>query len=253
MMQTILNRFRDTPISWVADSFKPMTPLVTNALPMSLLTTAKGCSRVLEHYLSLHADDATQTEKRRARISMWSQWYFANLLPGWVIVSLSHGWQLPIGTENVYLSLQDEGLPNQIYLDGPGEALLSTQPMARFDQMIEQHLRPVCQALADVSGLKPGIYWSNAGVRVSWGIKQAERVNADISDGMALLEARELHYGGKNPLYQPMRPEDPQDDNSPQFRRQCCLRYELADHVMCSSCPLLLAERKSGKKRKSPA
>ncbi|WP_188471658.1 siderophore-iron reductase FhuF [Hafnia psychrotolerans] len=253
MMQTILNRFRDTPISWVADSFKPMTPLVTNALPMSLLTTAKGCSRVLEHYLSLHADDATQTEKRRARISMWSQWYFANLLPGWVIVSLSHGWQLPISTENVYLSLQDEGLPNQIYLDGPGEALLSTQPMARFDQMIEQHLRPVCQALADISGLKPGIYWSNAGVRVSWGIKQAERVNADISDGMALLDARELHYGGKNPLYQPMRPEDPQDDNSPQFRRQCCLRYELADHVMCSSCPLLLAERKSGKKRKSPA
>ncbi|GAB2930505.1 hydroxamate siderophore iron reductase FhuF [Hafnia psychrotolerans] len=252
-MQTILNRFRDTPISWVADSFKPMTPLVTNALPMSLLTTAKGCSRVLEHYLSLHADDATQTEKRRARISMWSQWYFANLLPGWVIVSLSHGWQLPISTENVYLSLQDEGLPNQIYLDGPGEALLSTQPMARFDQMIEQHLRPVCQALADISGLKPGIYWSNAGVRVSWGIKQAERVNADISDGMALLDARELHYGGKNPLYQPMRPEDPQDDNSPQFRRQCCLRYELADHVMCSSCPLLLAERKSGKKRKSPA
>ncbi len=252
-MQTILNRFRDTPISWVADSFKPMTPLVTNALPMSLLTTAKGCSRVLEHYLSLHADDATQTEKRRARISMWSQWYFANLLPGWVIVSLSHGWQLPISTENVYLSLQDEGLPNQIYLDGPGEALLSTQPMARFDQMIEQHLRPVCQALADLSGLKPGIYWSNAGVRVSWGIKQAERVNADISDGMALLNARELHYGGKNPLYQPMRPEDPQDDNSPQFRRQCCLRYELADHVMCSSCPLLLAERKSGKKRKSPA
>jgi len=253
MMQTILNRFRDTPISWVADSFKPLTPLVTHALPMSLLTTAEGCNSVLERYLSMYAEDACHTEKRRARISMWSQWYFANLLPGWVIVSLSQGWQLPIAAQDVYISLQEEGLPNQIYLNGPGEALHSAQPMARFDSMIEQHLRPVCQALADLSGLKPGIYWSNAGVRVAWGIKQAERVNANISDGMALLDARELHYGGKNPLHQPLRPEDPQDENSPQFRRQCCLRYDLADHVMCPSCPLLLAERKSGKKRKSPA
>jgi len=253
MMQTILNSFRDGPVSWVADSFKPMTPLVTNALPMSLLTTAEGCASVLERYLTLHAEDAGKLEQRRARISMWSQWYFATLLPSWVIVSLSHGWQLPIATGNVYLALQDEGLPYQIYLEGPGAALTSDLPMARFDQMIEQHLRPVCQALAEVSGLKPGIYWSNAGIRVGWGVKQAELVNADISDGMALLNARELRDGGKNPLFQPMRPENPQDENSPLFRRQCCLRYDLSDHVMCSSCPLLLAERKSGKIRRSPA
>ncbi|QMV51503.1 siderophore-iron reductase FhuF [Ewingella americana] len=252
-MQTILDSFRDGPISWVADSFKPMTPLVTNALPMSLLTTADGCASVLERYLTLHAEDASHVEKRRARISMWSQWYFANLLPSWVIVSLSHGWQLPIAADNVYLALQDEGLPHQIYLDGPGAAFTSPQPMDRFEEMIEQHLRPVCHAMAEISGLKPGIYWSNAGIRVGWGIKQAELVNADISDGMALLNARELPDGGKNPLFQPMRPENPLDENSPQFRRQCCLRYELADHAMCPSCPLLLAERKSGKKRKSPA
>ena len=136
MMQTILNSFRDSPISWVADSFKPMTPLVTNALPMSLLTSAEGCASVLERYLTLYAEDARHPEKRRARISMWSQWYFASLLPSWVIVSLSRGWQLPIATQDVYLSLQEEGLPSQIYLDGTGEALLSAQPMARFDQMI---------------------------------------------------------------------------------------------------------------------
>jgi ferric iron reductase protein FhuF len=59
---------------------------------MSLLTTAEGCNSVLERYLSMYAEDACHTEKRRARISMWSQWYFANLLPGWVIVSLSQGW-----------------------------------------------------------------------------------------------------------------------------------------------------------------
>lgn len=252
-MQTILDSFRDGPISWVADSFKPMTPLVTNALPMSLLTTSDGCASVLERYLKHHVEEASNLEKRRARISMWSQWYFANLLPSWVIISLSHSWQLPIAADNVYLTLQDEGLPNQIYLDGPGTAFTSPQPMTRFDEMIEQHLRPVCHAMAEISGLKPGIYWSNAGIRVGWGIKQAELVDADITDGMALLNARELPGGDKNPLFQPMRPENPLDDNSPQFRRQCCLRYELADHVMCSSCPLLLAERKSGKKRKSPA
>lgn len=250
-MQRLLDSFRDTPVSWVADTFKPLTPLVTNAVPMSHLTTAEGCASVLKRYLDANAADAAQCDKRRARISMWSQWYFATLLPSWAIVSLRHGWQLPIAAQNVYLCMQEEGLPAQIYLDGEGEALTSAEPMARFDVMIEQHLRPVCEALAEFSGLKPGIYWSNAAIRVGWGVKQAELANADISDGMALMESRELRRGGKNPLFQPLRPENPADPDSPQYRKQCCLRYCLADHAMCPSCPLLLAERKSGKRRKT--
>ena len=214
-MQRLLDSFRDTPVSWVADTFKPLTPLVTNAVPMSHLTTAEGCASVLKRYLDANAADAAQCDKRRARISMWSQWYFATLLPSWVIVSLRHGWQLPIAAQNVYLCMQEEGLPAQIYLDGEGEALTSAEPMARFDVMIEQHLRPVCEALAEFSGLKPGIYWSNAAIRVGWGVKQAELANADISDGMALMESRELRRGGKNPLFQPLRPENPADPDSP--------------------------------------
>ena len=60
----------------------------------------------------------------------------------------------------------------------------------------------------------------------------AELVNADISDGMRLMESRELRYGGKNPLFQPLRAEDPSDPDSPQYRKQCCLRYDLADHAI---------------------
>ena len=70
---------------------------------------------------------------------------------------------------------------------------------------------------------------------------------------MQLMASRDLRYGGKNPLFQPLRAEDPSDPDSPQYRNQCCLRYDLADHAMCPSCPLLLAERKSGKRRKTLA
>lgn len=242
-MQTILESFRDGPLYWVADNFKPMTPLTANAFPMSLMSTAEGCAHVLASYLAANPEDASQRETRRARISMWSQWYFANLLPSWVIVSLSHNWLLPIAPDKVFLTLQENGLPNQLYLEGNGKPLASTLPMARFEEMIELHLRPICLALAELSELKAGIYWSNAGVRVNWGLQQAALINVDISDGLQLLNARTLRHCAKNPLFQPVRPENPQDANSPLFRRQCCLRHELSDHAMCPSCPLLLAEK----------
>ncbi|QII40642.1 siderophore-iron reductase FhuF [Rouxiella badensis] len=246
MMQTLFDSFRDGPIPWVADQFKFMTPEVADALPLSLLTSEQGCTRLLERYLAVHAEDAGQIDKRRARISMWSQWYFANLLPSWVIISLSHNWQLPIHPEKLFMSLQEEGLPSQIYLQGEGEAFTprAESPFHRFEEMIEQHLRPVCQALADASSLKPGIYWGNAAVRVNWGIQQAELIAADTRDGNALMDARELAAGRKNPLFQPLRPENPRDPQSPLYRRQCCLRYELRDVAMCPSCPLLLAEKR---------
>ncbi|MEG3132455.1 siderophore-iron reductase FhuF [Rouxiella sp. T17] len=246
MMQTLFDSFRDGPIPWVGDQFRPMSDTITDALPLSLLATEEGCASLLQQYLRVHADDASQPEKRRARISMWSQWYFANLLPSWVIISLSHNWQLPIHPDKLFLSLQEEGLPCQIYLQGEGEAFIAQPdaPFYRFEEMIESHLRPVCQAMAAVSGLKPGIYWGNAAVRVGWGIQQAELINADIREGTALVEARELSAGRKNPLFQPLRPENPCDPESPLFRRQCCLRYELTDVAMCSSCPLLLAEKR---------
>lgn len=246
MIQTLLDSFRDGPLPWVADQFKLISPEVTDALPLSLLTSPEGCASLLERYLKVHAEDAAQTDKRRARISMWSQWYFANLLPSWVIISLSHNWQLPIHPSRLFLSLQQEGLPSQIYLLDEGSAFCPDpdSPLQRFEEMIEQHLRPVCQSMAEVSGLKPGIYWGNAAVRVEWGVQQAELINADTREGKALIETRELSAGRKNPLFQPLRPENPQDANSPLFRRQCCLRYELPDIAMCPSCPLLLAEKR---------
>lgn len=245
-MQTLFDSFRDGPLPWVADQFKLMTPDITDALPLSLLTTEEGCLILLQHYLAAHAQDASQPHTRRARISMWSQWYFANMLPSWVIVSLTHNWQLPIHPDKLFMSLQEEGLPSQIYLQGQGEAFVAQPdaPFHRFEEMIEQHLRPVCQALATISDLKPGIYWGNAAVRVNWGVQQLELTQVDSSEGKALIDARELSPGRKNPLFQPVRPENPCDPTSTLYRRQCCLRYELDDIAMCPSCPLLLAEKR---------
>ncbi|WP_369788234.1 siderophore-iron reductase FhuF [Rouxiella sp. WC2420] len=245
-MQILFDSFRDGPLPWVADQFKFMTSDVSDALPLSLLTTEAGCASLLDRYLTAHAQEVRQIDQRRARISMWSQWYFANVLPSWVIISLTHNWQLPIRPDQLYLSLQEEGLPNQIYLQSEGEAFVAHDdaPFYRFDEMIEQHLRPVCQALAAVSDLKPGIYWGNAAVRVNWGIQQAELLNIDTREGKALIDARELSAGRKNPLFQPLRPENPCDPASTLYRRQCCLRYDLPDVAMCPSCPLLLAEKR---------
>ncbi len=248
MMQTIIDNLSSGPLNWVAERLKPLTPEVESAWSMQQLTTPEGCAQVLQRYLDVHMGSDTDPQQLRARVSMWSQWYFAMLLPSWVIVSLSHNWQLPIAPERVFLTLQENGLPEQIYFDGPGEPFIEGLPLARFDVMIEQHLRSVCQSMAEISGLKPGIYWSNAGVRIAWGIEQAQLINADARDGLALLEARVLRDGSKNPLIDPVRAENPSDPNSIRYRRQCCLRYELADHEICSTCPLELAK----KRRRNP-
>lgn len=246
MISTLFARFRAGPLPWVADQLQLLTPEVRDVLPVSLLTHEAGCASMLSRYLQIHAGDTNQIEQRRARISMWSQWYFANLLPAWVIVSLSHNWQLPIRPDRLFISLQQQGLPGQLYFQGEAQAFTpdTNLPLARFTSLIEQHLRPVCQALAALSDMKPGIYWGNAAVRLHWGIEQAALLNADTTDGLALINARTLSDGGKNPLFQPLRAEHPDNPDSPLFRRQCCLRYRLADHAMCSSCPLLLVEKR---------
>jgi len=114
MMQTIIDNLSSGPLNWVADRLKPLTPDVANAWSMQLLTTPEGCAQVLQRYLDTHLDNSADLVQLRARVSMWSQWYFAMLLPSWVIVSLSHNWQLPIAPEQVFLTLQENGLPEQI-------------------------------------------------------------------------------------------------------------------------------------------
>lgn len=241
-MLTILDSFADGPLDWVKTMFVPYDADAERVVPAGRLLTPEGARDLLSAYLAAH--DAAE---HRARVSMWSQWYFARLLPVWVIVNLSHQWQLPISADRVWFQLNEDGLPLQFMLQGDGEPVTETDPLVRFAGMV-QHIAPVCQILADLAGLKPGIFWNNAAVRIQWGIEQAELINADVTPGQALLTARTLCDGSKNALFEPTRREIPTDAASPSFRRQCCLRYELCDHEMCPSCPLLLAE-----KRRRPA
>ncbi len=239
MMLTILDSFSDGPLDWVKQAFIPLENGDRSALSMTRLTSPEGARELLSTYL----DNFPATE-HRARVSMWSQWYFAKLLPSWTVVNLLCNWQLPIEPDRVFLRLGEDGLPVQFLLAEPGEAVVKTGSLARFVNMIDSHLAPVCHSLAAISGLKPGLYWNNAAIRVGYGITQAASTQADISDGWALLAARQLDDGRKNPLFEPVRHEIPGDETSARYRKQCCLRNELCDHEICPSCPLLLAEKR---------
>lgn len=236
-MQTILDSFADGPLDWVRPMFIPYAGQA-GAVSATQLLTPEGAQAVMASYLAAHP-----ASEQRARVSMWSQWYFARLLPVWVIINLARDWQLPIEASHIWFELNEQGLPLQFMLAGDGEPVAEREPLSRFDGMV-QHIAPLCRIMAEMAGLKPGIFWNNAAVRIHWGIEQAQLVNADVHAGEALLAARELCDGSKNPLCDPMRHEIPTDATSPRYRRQCCLRYELCDHEMCPSCPLLQAEKR---------
>ncbi|HSP30993.1 MAG TPA: siderophore-iron reductase FhuF [Halomonas sp.] len=55
----------------------------------------------------------------------------------------------------------------------------------------------------------------------------------------ALLEARTLPNGKRNPLFQPVRHFQPKgSEEVKRVRKLCCLRYLLEEFDTCGTCPL---------------
>lgn len=189
-----------------------------------------------------------QGEDRAAVISIWSQWYFALLLAPWARINMLFDWQLPVRPQAISFTLAETGVPEQFILENEGGPSPAGSGQVRFKELMELHLLPVCRTLSQIAGIKPGLFWNNAGIRLVHGFNMAREQGADITLATDFLAARTLPDGSVNRLYQPVRvitlpPEPPKI-----IRRLCCLRYKLSGLEYCPSCPLLEADKRKAER-----
>lgn len=179
----------------------------------------------------------------RGLASIWSKYYFIKLIPPVVAASLILDQRLPLSLDHLQLILDEGGLPAAFKLAHSGQRWTPTPADAfeRFDDLLEQHLRPFIDALARHVRLSPKVLWSNAGNYFEWllGVLENAMPHADVSHGHHLLDARHLPDGRRNPLYQPVRyiKVEGQDELKRQ-RRVCCIRYRVNGLDYCANCPL---------------
>ncbi|ANI31817.1 hypothetical protein PL78_18580 [Yersinia entomophaga] len=197
------------------------------------LYTPERALTLISPLLNLHSN-----EDRAALVSKWSQWYFARLLGPWMRINLQFNWQLPILPEHIGLTLNEAGVVESFILSHSGHQVTQQDPERRFQQLVQDHLTPVCGTLSQLAGMGESLFWNNAGIRLYQGIKMAQEQQANTQIAEHFLALRTLSDGSKNKLFQPVRQVTEKSGNIRIERRLCCLRYRLNGLEICSTCPL---------------
>lgn len=176
----------------------------------------------------------------QAVATQWSKWHFSVLVPPVLIASIVADWHLPTDLAQTGIVLSPDHRTAAVRLPGAGERRHVTDAHERFAMLIDGHLAPLIAALARAGGLPAKVLWSNAG-NIAEGIvgECAARLGADhpgVVQARALLAAKSLADGSRNPLFEPIRHFP---DRTPARRRRiCCLRYRIAALPLCKTCPL---------------
>jgi ferric iron reductase protein FhuF len=208
------------------------------AVPLSMLLTAPHLDSLLTRFGAQYGEG-----DRRGLASMWSKYYFVRLIPPVVAASLILGHRLPLTLDRVQLVLDEQGMPAAFKLPDAGQqwAAPPADPFARFDALIEGHLRPFIDTYASLVRVSSKVLWSNAGNYFEWllGVLAKATPHADLSHGHALLNAAALPDGRRNPLYQPVRYIKVAGQRElKRQRRVCCVRYLVGGLAVCGNCPL---------------
>lgn len=180
---------------------------------------------------------------RRAVASLWSKWHLSAVISAGLAANLLLERDLPLGLEALHLELAPEGQTRRLWLAHDGTPLASRDPLARFSTLIDDHLTPLIAALAAHSGASPKVFWSNAGNYFEY-FAEALEAHPMASPGAAeparaLLAARQLPDGRRNPLFQPVRYLAAAAGGEPERRRRlCCIRYLIPELGYCGNCPL---------------
>jgi len=227
----------------IADSFLLTAPAGKTLYSAADLCAPATALPIIAPFLRLH-----QGEDRAAVISMWSQWYFARLLPTWTRISLAYCWQLPSEPRAIRFTLEDNGVPGEFILAGAGgETPENEDIFACFGPLVAGHLQPICHTLGHLAGIAPSLFWNNAAIRIAYGFTLAQERGVDTAAADPLLTSKTLPDGTANRLFAPVRQVI--TDQGPQsIRRLCCLRYKLSDTDYCPSCPRLLAAQRKNRR-----
>lgn len=208
-------------------------------VPLRTFLTNEYLNDVLTRFGTAYPDSDP-----RGLASIWSKHYFIKLIPPVVAASLILDHRLPLHLDHLQLILDDNGLPAAFKLPDPGQhwTPAPVDAFARFDDVVEHHLRPFIDTFARHVRLSPKVLWSNAGNYFEWllGVLANAMPQADVSHGHQLLNAHYLPDGRRNPLHQPVRylKVDGQAALKRQ-RRVCCIRYRVNGLELCDNCPVL--------------
>ncbi|WP_033793417.1 siderophore-iron reductase FhuF [Pantoea septica] len=186
-------------------------------------------------YLYRQHPDAVQEAKPVQ--SLWAQWYFGLLLPPLMLALLAESRALDCSPQHIHVQFHEHGHPCAFWIatHEDEEARYLTAPQ-RIDRLIQQHLIPAVNAIAQHGGINARLIWNNMGFSFHWFLGELKT----LLDEAIILQLEQtifftsrLQDGSDNPLYRTMLPR-----GGEMVRRSCCQRYRIPDVERCGNCTL---------------
>ncbi|MGO1615800.1 MAG: siderophore-iron reductase FhuF [Halomonas sp.] len=233
-------------------------PLIGGTPPLEAFKTARWRNADwLKEDLSRFAEQYPDGDQR-AVVSIWSKWHLSALTVPTLTANLLLNRDLPVGLDDMQVIFNDKGATSRLWLPHEGTPITTQDPFERFATLIEQHWAPLIEQLAAISGAAQRVFWSNAGGYLDFYVNAlGEHPLANrqaFEAAKALLEARTLPNGKRNPLFQPVRYFTPKgSEEVKRVRKLCCLRYLLDEFDTCGTCPLEGCDLEARKRAKQVA
>ncbi|WP_213876341.1 siderophore-iron reductase FhuF [Pseudomonas sp. dw_358] len=159
------------------------------------------------------------SDYRPVLASQWSKYYFMCLWGRTLSVGFGDGTMW----DSIRIVVGNRGLPESVEWQKGGSDLA-------FDDVVEQHLRPLIKRFARLADVPAAVLWSNAGDA----LEQVFRGLLDMSPLPAVLTRRQLAGGSPNPLYGTVH----YLADGTRKVRACCLAYRVPGIGHCQHCPL---------------
>lgn len=194
----------------------------------------------LRGILERHAAQYPQADPR-ASASIWTMYYFSNLIISPLILWLLHRRTLPLAPERTSASFDAKtSLSLGFVVEHFGVERQAGTIFEAMDETIHAHAGALIDVLAE-NGLSPKLLWSNLAVYGDWVIRDiGDRIDPELRDsGLALFDSETWPGRGKNPLFNLLRRHRDEGCDEITRRRVCCLRYILPGIQGCGMvCPL---------------
>lgn len=178
----------------------------------------------------------------KAIASLWSKWHFAIVTAPALAANLLLERDLPLALDEMAIITNEEGRTTQLALPHEGKPLNSLDAFTRFEQLLQDHVAPLVEMLACVSGASPKVFWNNFGnyfEHFSRATEQHPMAQPGLAEeALRLVEHRVYPDGRRNPLFMPVRYQVDGAGERHRTRRLCCLRYRLPEFAYCGNCPL---------------